>query len=533
MGSAGLEPARAAAPPPPQQRPSGGEDDLSEDYSDATRDEDSFRDPPQEILKTFSTRFQAFDAKSGEDMRSEEARHETVALHTELRGVVDESRSRDNPCHICVFGLMGHGKSRLINLLLASVATPPASAPPLSAPPFSALLDAGGEARGGQARSDGEEEVGGGRTGGGGAEEGWVEELMVQQEVPSGSGATTRSYSRHMLPAFSGGSLARFPFFLVDTIGVKFSDEFDPAPSEVASEMALVRQQLNGLDFRERHGVFRHALSRHGKGVVQAGTDIMDISVEGPSRLPALLSPLLPHLPDFLQASGVAQGLLAKSTSDGILRVTVTLRGGEVVRGVPLNLLDDPDKKNWVASPEGKLIDTRGWYRRVQHVLQASGQKVPAPVWAAWRAEFRNAGFDEVPIVSTHSDVAALFGPKRAGKAALEAQRYLQGIHVNSASWVASKVRFVENYPEASGPQQRRLLSEAGAVEVLVDAAREAQRRERAAESNGGVSSMATSFLVTVGCAAALYKAPGAVRAWAARRASSRAASASTGVPRS
>ena len=57
MGRDGHEPTRAAAAPPTHQRLSGSEDDLSDDYGDATRDEDSGKDPPQEILKTFSTRF--------------------------------------------------------------------------------------------------------------------------------------------------------------------------------------------------------------------------------------------------------------------------------------------------------------------------------------------------------------------------------------------------------------------------------------------------------------------------------------------
>ena len=52
-----VEPSRTTAPPQTHPRPSGSEDDLSDDYGDATRDEDSGKDPPQEILKTFSTRF--------------------------------------------------------------------------------------------------------------------------------------------------------------------------------------------------------------------------------------------------------------------------------------------------------------------------------------------------------------------------------------------------------------------------------------------------------------------------------------------
>jgi hypothetical protein len=157
---------------------------------------------------------QAFSASTGEDMWSQEAREEAIALHMELRGVVDSAKSRDNPCHICVFGLMGHGKSRLINLMLAAVATPPAARPP---PGHAADAHPSADAPAHAAAAPGS---------------GWVEPLVVRQEVASGSGATTRAYSRHLLPAHTSGArgVARFPFFLVDTIGVKFADEFDPAP---------------------------------------------------------------------------------------------------------------------------------------------------------------------------------------------------------------------------------------------------------------------------------------------------------------
>ena len=72
--------------------------------------------------------------------------------------------------------------------------------------------------------------------------------------------------------------------------------------------------------------------------------------------------------------------------------------------------------------------------------------------------------------------------------------------------------------------QARRVLSEAGALDALVDAAREAQRRERAHEAGGGVSALATSFFAAVAGAAALWKAPAALRALAAQRAAASAA---------
>ena len=46
-------------------------------------------------------------------------------MRSVLQEIVDESRDTDRPCHICVFGLMGHGKSRLMNLLITSVGNPP------------------------------------------------------------------------------------------------------------------------------------------------------------------------------------------------------------------------------------------------------------------------------------------------------------------------------------------------------------------------------------------------------------------------
>ncbi len=42
-------------------------------------------------------------------------------LREELQLIVDQSKDRDLACHICVFGLMGHGKSRFLNLMLTAV----------------------------------------------------------------------------------------------------------------------------------------------------------------------------------------------------------------------------------------------------------------------------------------------------------------------------------------------------------------------------------------------------------------------------
>jgi hypothetical protein len=35
--------------------------------------------------------------------------------------------------------------------------------------------------------------------------------------------------------------LGRFPFYLVDTIGVKFADEYEPSDEEMRREFSLVR----------------------------------------------------------------------------------------------------------------------------------------------------------------------------------------------------------------------------------------------------------------------------------------------------
>ena len=64
---------------------------------------------------------------------------------------------------------------------------------------------------------------------------------LAVDDVPSGDGSTTRSYSRYMLPIASSRGGGRYMFYLVDTIGVKFADEFNPSRQEIDAEFALVR----------------------------------------------------------------------------------------------------------------------------------------------------------------------------------------------------------------------------------------------------------------------------------------------------
>lgn len=124
--------------------------------------------------------------------KTAQARAQKLRDQTQL--MVNNTLDGDNVCNICVFGLMGHGKSRSINLLFTAV------------------------------QND-------------------VESLS--SVVPSGEGSTTRAYSRYELPVSKGG---RFPFYLVDTIGVKFADESQPSKPELDSEFSYVRKQLRSLD---------------------------------------------------------------------------------------------------------------------------------------------------------------------------------------------------------------------------------------------------------------------------------------------
>ena len=67
------------------------------------------------------------------------------------------------------------------------------------------------------------------------------ETVVPVDEVPSGDGSTTRSYTRYMLPMASSRGGGRYMLYLVDTIGVKFADEFNPSSQEIDAEFALVR----------------------------------------------------------------------------------------------------------------------------------------------------------------------------------------------------------------------------------------------------------------------------------------------------
>ncbi len=69
------------------------------------------------------------------------------------------------------------------------------------------------------------------------------ETVVAVDDVPSGDGSTTRSYARYMMPMSSSKGGGRYMLYLVDTIGVKFSDEFNPPRQEIDAEFALVRSR--------------------------------------------------------------------------------------------------------------------------------------------------------------------------------------------------------------------------------------------------------------------------------------------------
>ena len=106
---------------------------------------------------------------------------------------------------------------------------------------------------------------------------------------------------------------------------------------------AAVRRQ--GLDFRERVGVFTAPLLVDGESVVQQGTDIIEITPE--RGTPLLLTPLVPHLPVPLAALfGLRRGPAPAATDGagapgGVAAPTaaVTLRGGQVCLAAPIAAL--------------------------------------------------------------------------------------------------------------------------------------------------------------------------------------------------
>ena len=197
--------------------------------------------------------------------KTAQARAQKLRDQTQL--MVNNTLDGDNVCNICVFGLMGHGKSRFINLLFTAV------------------------------QND-------------------VESLS--SVVPSGEGSTTRAYSRYELPVSKGG---RFPFYLVDTIGVKFADESQPSKPELDSEFSYVRKQLRSLDVRRRIAAFKENYS-DGKVVVAAGEDILELS----------------------------NNRAIKSDNGLEHTVTVQLRGGALIQNVPFHVIHDPDGCNWTFS---------------------------------------------------------------------------------------------------------------------------------------------------------------------------------------
>jgi hypothetical protein len=209
--------------------------------------------------------FEQYTIGNESSNKTSQARAQKLRDNTQL--MVNNTLDGDSVCNICVFGLMGHGKSRFINLLFTAV------------------------------QNDAE---------------------SLSAIVPSGAGSTTRAYSRYALPVAKGG---RYPFYLVDTIGVKFADESRPSQSELDSEFAFVRKQLRSLDFRHRIAAFKESYS-DGQVAVAAGEDVLEMS--------------------NIQSVKGDNGIECK--------VTVELRGGALIQNVPLNAIHDPEGCNWTFS---------------------------------------------------------------------------------------------------------------------------------------------------------------------------------------
>ena len=289
----------------------------------------------ENLHETFSENFALFAAES--ESRNVDAKEHAMAVRDEIQEIVDQFRDRDRPCNICVFGLMGHGKSRFINLMLTALSKEP-----------SAEAGAGGET------------------------------VVAVDEVPSGDGSTTRSYTRYMMPIT--GSNGRFMFHVVDTIGVKFADEFRPSRQEMEQEFALVRSQLRGLDFRHRVGVIARTIPGAGpaKSAVVKGEDVMTITPEVPNayNLAYLSDQLREKSGGWLWVPGITPSLTesqvgAAFKASGEGTATVTLRGGHTLRGVPWSFLADPDGTNWSLDPAGVYRDKRGFGQRLRHTMAA------------------------------------------------------------------------------------------------------------------------------------------------------------------
>mmetsp|Transcript_49788 Transcript_49788/g.155807 ORF Transcript_49788/g.155807 Transcript_49788/m.155807 type:complete len:116 (+) Transcript_49788:844-1191(+) len=95
-------------------------------------------------------------------------------------------------------------------------------------------------------------------------------------------------------------------------------------------------------------------------------------------------------------------------------KATIVLRGGHVIRSVPISKLADPDGVNWTYTEDEGFKDRRGYYRRIMHVIQGwksfaprcqsvmlvvnAHQQIPLSVFHRWRRTFRDAGFDVLPF---------------------------------------------------------------------------------------------------------------------------------------
>jgi len=321
-------------------------------------------------------------------------------------------------------------------------------------------------------------------------------------------------------------------FHVVDTIGVKFADEFNPSRQELDSEFALVKSQLQGLDFRKRVGVVAHSIPGAGpaNSPVVKGEDVMTILPDVPgAKNVAWLSDEIHRLSGgWVWVPGTPRPLTESQVGGDVVKgkgtATITLRGGHTIRGVPWSFLADPDGSNWIVGSDGVYKDKRGFGQRLQHTMQNwrayqprcqavmlvtnPHQPVPAQVYTAWKRAFRDAAMDQVPLVATHSDVIQVFGTDDAAQHAAKAQEFLSRINVNEHG-AERTVHFVENYHELSDEQPRRWVSEVGALESLASASRVAQWREQRGEDAGGISQMATATLLVTA---------GAVMAFTARR---------------
>mmetsp|Transcript_21798 Transcript_21798/g.34169 ORF Transcript_21798/g.34169 Transcript_21798/m.34169 type:complete len:161 (-) Transcript_21798:76-558(-) len=134
-------------------------------------------------------------------------------------------------------------------------------------------------------------------------------------------------------------------------------------------------------------------------------------------------------------------------------------------------------------------------------------QQVPEVVYKRWRQAFSEAGFEDVPVVATHSDVTQLFGPEEAAEFALKAQQHLEKVKVNPVGSSPQTIRLLENYIESPFPQKRRYMSELQGLDVLCITSSFAQDREQKSEQVGGVNMLLAGFVAATGGAVALINA--------------------------